>query len=112
MPVGLHELTLRTSAVVAAVHAPAHAPEWAGWLADIGFLPGEPVQVMAAALPGGDPLVVRVGHSTFALRRAEAACVRVLRQGAAASDAPQSHTMQTRAAGTPAPAPDTAETAL
>ena len=32
---------------------------------------------MARALPGGDPLVVRVGQSTFALRRAEAACVEV-----------------------------------
>ena len=27
--------------------------------------------------PGGDPLAVRVGQSTFALRRAEAACVLV-----------------------------------
>jgi ferrous iron transport protein A len=33
--------------------------------------------LMARALPGGDPLVVRIGQSTFALRRAEAACVRV-----------------------------------
>ncbi|MBL8288660.1 MAG: ferrous iron transport protein A [Rubrivivax sp.] len=85
MSVGLHELGLRTSAFVNAVQAPAHAPEWAAWLADIGFLPGEPVQVLAAALPGGDPLVVRVGHSTFALRRAEAACVRVGAAGAAAA---------------------------
>ena len=33
--------------------------------------------VMARGLPGADPLVVRVGNSTFALRRAEAACVRL-----------------------------------
>jgi len=32
---------------------------------------------MARGLPGGDPLVVRIGQSTFALRQAEAACVRV-----------------------------------
>ena len=32
---------------------------------------------MARGLPGGDPLVVRIGQSTFALRRAEAACVQV-----------------------------------
>jgi hypothetical protein len=38
---------------------------------------------------GGDPLVVRIGGSTFALRRAEAAAVRVLRSaGAAAVSAP------------------------
>jgi ferrous iron transport protein A len=30
---------------------------------------------MARAALGGDPLVVRVAQSTFALRRAEAACV-------------------------------------
>jgi ferrous iron transport protein A len=46
-------------------------------LIDIGFVPGERVAVVAAAWPGGDPLVVRVGHSRFALRRAEAACVQV-----------------------------------
>jgi ferrous iron transport protein A len=33
--------------------------------------------VAARAVPGGDPLVVRVGNSTFALRRAEAACIRL-----------------------------------
>ncbi len=65
------------------VEAPAHAPEWHGWLEEIGFLPGEPVCVMARA-PGGDPLVVRVGTSTFALRRSEAACVHVSADGVAA----------------------------
>ena len=40
-------------------------------------LPGEQVTVTARSLWGGDPMVVRVGQSTFALRRAEAACVRV-----------------------------------
>ena len=33
--------------------------------------------VIVAWLPGGDPLVVRVGTSTFALRRVEAACIHV-----------------------------------
>ena len=46
-------------------------------LLEIGFLPGEPVRVMARGFPGGDPLAVRVGHTTFALRRHEAALVRV-----------------------------------
>ena len=59
----------------------AGAPEWARWLEEIGFVAGEHVMLMARGLPGGDPLVVRVGQSTFALRRAEAACIRV---GAAA----------------------------
>ena len=38
---------------------------------DAGFLPGEPVRVMARA-PGEEPIAVRVGRSTFALRRFEA----------------------------------------
>jgi ferrous iron transport protein A len=64
---------------VAEVRAPAGAPEWAGQLSDLGFVPGEPVQLMARGL-GGDPLVVRVGHSTYALRRAEAACVWIVNE--------------------------------
>jgi ferrous iron transport protein A len=40
--------------------------------------------VMNRALPGGDPLVVRVGNSTFALRRVEAACIHVTLEQAAA----------------------------
>ncbi|WP_324780554.1 FeoA family protein [Thiobacillus sedimenti] len=56
---------------------PANAPEWHDWLEEIGFLPGERLMVMTRALPGGDPLMVRVGSSTFALRRVEAACVQV-----------------------------------
>ncbi|MBP7520437.1 MAG: ferrous iron transport protein A [Leptothrix sp. (in: Bacteria)] len=73
----LHDLPLRESAAVVEVTAPSQAPEWSGWLAEIGFLPGERVQLLGRAVPGGDPLVVRVGDSTFALRVAEAACVQV-----------------------------------
>jgi ferrous iron transport protein A len=68
---------------VEAVLAPDAAPEWARWLEEIGFIVGERVMLMARALPGGDPLVVRVGQSTFALRRAEAACVGVVPMAAA-----------------------------
>lgn len=58
------------------IHAPELAPEWSDWLRELGFIPGESVMLMARA-PGGDPFVVRVGPSTFALRAAEAACVHV-----------------------------------
>ena len=57
--------------------------EWATWLADIGFVPGERVTVLRRAALGGDRLVARIGLSTFALRRAEAACIRVAAAGAA-----------------------------
>lgn len=75
---------LGATATIARVVAPPHAPDWALRLAEIGFVPGEPVMVTARGRPGGDPLAVRVGGSTFALRRAEAACV-LLAGGAAAA---------------------------
>ena len=46
-------------------------------LLEIGFLPGERVRVVARAFPAGEPLAVRIGRSTFALRRREAALVRI-----------------------------------
>jgi ferrous iron transport protein A len=57
--------------------ADTHNPERARQLEEIGFLPGEPVCVMSRGLFGGDPLAVRVGLSTFALRRDEARCIDV-----------------------------------
>ena len=49
-------------------------------LRDLGFVAGARCEVIARMWLGGDPLVVRIGGSTFALRRAEAAAIRVLRQ--------------------------------
>lgn len=46
-------------------------------LMEIGFLPGESVRVIAHGFPSADPLAVRVGQATFALRRHEAAMVQV-----------------------------------
>ncbi len=76
-PSNLAQAAIGAAFVVQRVSAPADAPEWAAWLEEIGFLPGEAVCVMARGLPGGDPLVVRIGQSTFALRRAEAACIAI-----------------------------------
>jgi ferrous iron transport protein A len=59
------------------VSAPAHAPEWASWLSDLGFMPGEAVRVLRRGSLGDGNLVVRVGQSTFALRHAEADCIAV-----------------------------------
>ncbi|MBH9551639.1 FeoA family protein [Inhella gelatinilytica] len=53
----------------------ADQPEWPRQLEELGFAPGETVRVLRRAALGGDPLVVQVGGSRFALRRAEAACV-------------------------------------
>lgn len=74
----LSELPVERSAQVLAVEHPPDQPDWARLLADIGFTPGETVRVLRRAAPSSDPLVVRIGSATFALRRAEAACVLVL----------------------------------
>lgn len=73
------------------------ASEWQRWLGEIGFFPGEHVELMAKAIPGGDPLVIRVGQSTFALRRAEAACIDVIPHETAA--APQAETLAMEGSG-------------
>lgn len=46
-------------------------------LRDLGFVPGARCEVVARMWLGGDPLAVRIGGSTFALRRTEADAVRV-----------------------------------
>ena len=46
-------------------------------LRDLGFVPGEAVRVVAQGPIGADPLLVQIGYTRFALRRAEAARVRV-----------------------------------
>ena len=79
---GLADLPLRTDAWVQGLHmeAAAHDGDLLLRLLEVGFLPGERVRVVARAFPGGDPLAVRIGDSTFALRRAEAACIEVRRE--------------------------------
>jgi ferrous iron transport protein A len=44
-------------------------------LLEIGFVPGERVEVLATTWPAGDPIAVRVGSAVFALRRREACAV-------------------------------------
>jgi ferrous iron transport protein A len=73
----LAQLPVGVAATVVSVSPPPDAPEWGEWLEAIGFLPGERVAIVAATPLGRDPLVVRVGDSTFALRQVEAACIGV-----------------------------------
>ena len=77
--VALTALTTLVDARIVAVVAPAarggaDLPERLG---ELGFLAGERVRILARA-PFGDPLAVRVGSGTFALRRVEADCIRVV----------------------------------
>ncbi|MHA6204145.1 FeoA family protein [Dyella soli] len=44
-------------------------------LRDLGFVAGEPVRLVAVGPLGADPLLIQIGSTRFALRRAEAARV-------------------------------------
>ncbi len=46
-------------------------------LVELGFVEGETIRVVAESFPLKDPIAVRVGNTTFALRRHEAALIRV-----------------------------------
>lgn len=76
---GLEQLPLHTDARIVVVEAREgrETGDLAERLAELGFLPGERVRLLARAFLG-EPLAVRVGSDTFALRLAEAACVRVV----------------------------------
>ena len=47
-------------------------------LAEIGFISGEPLQVLRRGPGGREPLAVLVGETMFALRLVEAQCVEVV----------------------------------
>jgi Fe2+ transport system protein FeoA len=46
-------------------------------LVELGFVPGERVRVVAIGQPGREPVAVRLGGTTFALRRHEASFILV-----------------------------------
>lgn len=72
----LVDLAFGETATVIGVDAQKAGQGVARRLAEIGFLPGESIHILAR-VPGGDPMAVRIGSSTFALRRHEASCIRV-----------------------------------
>lgn len=58
-------------------------------LLELGFVSGEHVEILAEARPGRDPFVVRVGHTTLALRRREAESIYLeLHRATGAASAP------------------------
>jgi len=46
-------------------------------LLELGFVVGERVEIVNEVWPGRDPFAVRIGNTTFAIRRREAAAVMV-----------------------------------
>jgi ferrous iron transport protein A len=76
----LSELAPGSTVVVARVEPTADGDLVALRLEDLGFVPGEPLRVIAHGPLGADPIVVQVGYTRFALRRAEAARILVTDQ--------------------------------
>jgi ferrous iron transport protein A len=58
-------------------HATEPGVDLARRLMELGFVPGERIRMLRRGLPGGDPLAVKVGNATFALRRFEAALISI-----------------------------------
>ena len=76
----LTELPRRTAAPVETVEDLSPNDAIARRLRELGFVAGERVEVMAAGPFSAEPLLVQIGFTRFALRRAEAARVRVSRE--------------------------------
>jgi len=77
----LTELPWRAPAIVDSVEVHGPQDNIARRLRELGFVNGEEVEVVAKGPLGAEPLLVQVGFTRFALRRSEAARVR-LRNGA------------------------------
>jgi ferrous iron transport protein A len=73
----LSNLTKHTTAIVERVDDAQPDDPIAQRLRDLGFVPGEPVRVVACGPWRADPLLIQVGSTRFALRRAEAERVSV-----------------------------------
>ncbi len=82
IPLKLSELPRRTAATVERVEDQTPNDAIARRLRELGFVQGERVEVMAAGPISAEPLLVQVGFTRFALRRSEAARVRVVEKPA------------------------------
>ena len=72
LPNGALATVLRVVAVSADVDAVALRR-----LGEIGFIPGEPVQLLRRGPGGREPLAVLIGDTLFGLRLLEAQCIEV-----------------------------------
>jgi ferrous iron transport protein A len=85
-PMRLTDLSKGASAFVARVEDASAPDPIAQRLRDLGFVPGEPVRVVARAPWSADPLLVQIGSTRFALRRAEAERVTIQIEAIDATD--------------------------
>lgn len=76
-PLRLDQLPFRTPATVTAIDWPRLSDGDARRLRNLGFDEGVAVEALHAAPFGKDPLAVRIGRMTVAMRRAQAMAVMV-----------------------------------
>ena len=72
LPSGAHATVARLASASAEVDATTLRR-----LGEIGFIPGEPVQLLRRGPGGREPLAVLIGETMFALRLLEAQCIEV-----------------------------------
>lgn len=72
LPDGTHATVLRVVSASAEVDSISLRR-----LAEIGFIPGEPVQMLRRGPGGREPLAVLIGDTLFGLRLLEAECIEV-----------------------------------
>ena len=80
--VRLSQLAKNRAAVVRSVDVHGEADPIASRLTELGFVVGESVRLIAKAPFGGDPIMVQVGFTRFALRLSEAQRITVEEQSA------------------------------
>lgn len=74
----LDRLPVHTEGVIQAVrHHATHGSALQRRLLELGFVPGERIEVLRRTVTGRGPLAVRVGGSTFAMRWLESSLIDV-----------------------------------
>lgn len=76
----LSDLKVKQSAIITQVHRTADSTGSdmvASRLETLGFVAGTKVQVITKGLFGGDPILIQVGFTRFALRKVEAEKVEI-----------------------------------
>ena len=73
LPDGGHATVQRVSSASSEIDAVALRR-----LGELGFLPGEPLQLLRRGPGGREPLAVVIGETMFALRLLEAQCIEVV----------------------------------
>ncbi len=78
-PTTLDKLPVRAKATIADIKPGSHdGGALKRRLMELGFVPGEQVQVLRRVFAGRGPLAVRIGTSTFAMRKLESSLIEVI----------------------------------